>query len=122
MYIYAITAAFIGLDFVTGLTKAFALRIFTSTKMREGLFHKVSLVLCVVLGALVDYAQGHLDLGVSVPVTAAICTYICLMEIASILENICQINPEIVPDKLLGFFGMLDGGKIKSGSDKKEDS
>lgn len=108
MYIYATTAAFIGLDFVTGLVKAFALRIFTSTKMREGLFHKVSLVLCVVLGVLVDFAQGHLDLGVSVPIAGAICAYICLMETASIVENVCEINPEIVPDKLLGFFGRLD--------------
>ena len=105
MTIYMIAFAFIALDFATGLTKAFATNSFTSTKMREGLFHKVALLLCMILGGLVDYAQGYLDLGVSVPVAVAICVYICLMEITSIIENVCKINPEIVPDKLAALFG-----------------
>lgn len=105
--IYAIVFGFITLDFVTGLIYAFANKAFTSTKMREGLFHKVGLILCVVLGILVDYAQGYLDLGITIPVAAAICTYISLMEIGSIVENICKINPELMPDKLSGFFGGL---------------
>ena len=107
MTIYFITFAFIVLDFATGITKAFATKTFTSTKMREGLFHKVALLLCMVLGGLVDYAQGHMDIGVTVPVAAAICVYICLMEIASIIENVCKINPQIVPDKLAALFGGL---------------
>lgn len=117
MYILRITAAFIALDFVTGLVKACASGSFTSTKMRTGLFHKVGLILCVMLGILVDYAQGYLDFGISVPVTVSICGYICLMEIASILENICQINPELMPEKLLGFFGKLDAGKNNAKED-----
>ena len=118
MTIYAIAFAFIVLDFLTGLVKAFATNSFTSTKMREGLFHKVGLFLCMILGFLVDFAQGYLDLGVSVPVAAAICVYICLMEIASIIENVCKINPQIMPDKLAALFGGLkrddkDGGEQK---------
>ena len=105
MSIYAIAFAFIVLDFVTGLVKAVATHSFTSTKMREGLFHKVALILCMILGGLVDFAKGYLDLGVSVPVAVAICIYICLMEITSIIENVCKINPEIVPDKLAALFG-----------------
>ena len=115
MTIYAIAFAFIVLDFLTGIVKAFATNSFTSTKMREGLFHEVGLILCMILGALVDFAQGYLDLGVAVPVAAAICVYICLMEITSIIENVCKINPQIVPDKLAALFGGLkrddnDGG------------
>ena len=108
MTIYFITFAFIVLDFATGLTKAFATKTFTSTKMREGLFHKVVLILCMILGFLVDYAQGYVDLGLSVPVAAAVCVYICLMEVISIIENICKINPDILPDKLAALFGGLD--------------
>lgn len=109
--IYAIVFAFIVLDFVTGLTKAFKNGSFSSTKMREGLFHKAGLVLVVVLGVLVDYAQGYLDLGISVPVAAAVCTYVILMEVSSILENVCQITPELMPDKLHQLFGVKgDGG------------
>ena len=107
MTVYAIAFAFIVLDFLTGLIKAFATNSFTSTKMREGLFHKVGLILCMILGGLVDFAQEYLDLGVSVPVAVAICVYICLMEITSIIENVCKINPQIVPDKLAALFGGL---------------
>ena len=119
MTIYANAFAFIVLDFLTGLIKAFATNSFTSTKMREGLFHKVGLVLCMILGFLVDHAQSYIDLGISVPVAAAVCVYICLMEITSIIENICRINPDILPDKLADLFGGLrsenDGAR-----DKKE--
>lgn len=108
MTIYAIAFAFIVLDFLTGIVKAFATNSFTSTKMREGLFHKVALILCMILGGLVDYAQGHMDLGVAVPVAAAICVYICLMETTSIIENVCRINPQIVPEKLAALFGGLN--------------
>lgn len=111
MTIYFITFAFIVLDFATGLTKAFAMKTFTSTKMREGLFHKVGLILCMILGFLVDYAQGYVDLGLSVPVAAAVCVYICLMEVTSIIENICKINPDFLPDKLAALFGGLDKNK-----------
>ena len=107
MPVYAITFAFIVLDFLTGTVKAFATNTFSSTKMREGLFHKVGLILCMILGGLVDYAQGHMDLGVAIPVAAAICVYICLMEITSIIENVCKINPQLVPDKLAALFGGL---------------
>lgn len=107
MSIYAIAFAFIILDFVTGLIKAVATNSFTSTKMRQGLFHKVALLLCMILGCLVDHAQGYMDLGITVPVAAAVCVYICLMEITSIIENICKINPDILPDKLTSLFGGL---------------
>ena len=107
MTIYAIAFAFIVLDFFTGLIKALATHSFTSTNMREGLFHKVGLILCMILGFLVDHAQGYIDLGISVPVAAAVCVYICLMEITSIIENICKINPDILPEKLATLFGGL---------------
>ena len=107
MTIYAIAFSFIVLDFLTGIVKAFATNSFTSTKMREGLFHKVGLILCLILGGLVDFAQMYLDLGSAIPVAEAICVYICLMEITSIIENVCKINPQIVPDKLAALFGGL---------------
>lgn len=109
--VYTVTIAFIALDFLTGMIYAIAEKNFSSTKMREGLFHKSGLILCVALATLIDYAQAYLDLGVSVPVTMAVCSYICLMEIASIIENVCKINPDIMPDKLIGLFGIKKGGK-----------
>lgn len=108
--IYGIVAAFIALDFVTGLVKAFAAGNFSSAKMRTGLWHKASLVLVIALGVLVDYAQVYLELGVSVPVAGAVCGYISLMEISSVLENLCEINPELMPEKLVKLFGGAASG------------
>lgn len=105
--VYIVTAAFILLDFVTGLIKAFSKKEYNSSVMREGLFHKVGSIIAVGFGVLVDYAQGFLDLGVTVPVAASICVYIVLMEVGSIIENLCLINPRIMPTKLRSFFSKL---------------
>ena len=111
MMIYAITCAFIVLDFITGLVKAFSSGGFKSSVMRQGLFHKVGELLCVALGILIQYAEGYLDLGINLPVAAAICTYIVLMEIGSAIENIGAINPDIVPTKLRKIIGIGGDGK-----------
>ena len=105
--VYYVTGAFVVLDLVTGIVKAFMGKEFTSSIMREGLFHKLGSILCIVFGILVDYAQTVVDLGVSVPVASAICSYIILMEAGSIIENLCMINPEIMPEKLRGYFAKL---------------
>lgn len=109
--VYIVVALFIILDFVTGLIKAFKEKAYTSSVMREGLYHKCGTVLCVVLGILVDYAQSYVDLGVNIPVALTICVYIILMEIGSIIENICAINPNFMSDKFKQFFAKLTGGK-----------
>lgn len=115
--IYLITGAFIVLDFVTGLIKAFTQKQFTSSVMRQGLFHKAGSILIVVFGALVDYAQTYIDLGVSIPVASTVCLYIILMEIGSIIENVCVINPRVIPNKLQSYFQKLTADKEK---DEKE--
>lgn len=107
MVIYIVTAAFILLDLVTGIIKAFAKKEYSSSIMRQGLFHKTASVVCIVFGLLVDYAQAFLDLGVSIPVAISICTYICTMEIGSIIENLCIINPDFLPAKLREHFQKL---------------
>ena len=111
--VYLITAAFIALDMATGLVKAFKEKDYNSSVMREGLFHKCGSILCIVFGVLVDYAQLFLDLGVTVPVAAALCTYIVLMEIGSIIENVCAINPEFMNDKLKSYFKKLSSHNDK---------
>ena len=79
--VYLITGCFILMDLVTGLIKAFKNKEYTSSIMREGLYHKAGSVLCVLFGVLVDHAQTIVDLGVTVPITLTICGYIILMEI-----------------------------------------
>lgn len=107
--IYLIVGLFILLDMATGIIKAFKEKSYNSSVMREGLFHKCGSVLCVAFGVLVDYTQTLVDIGVTVPVAVSICVYIILMEIGSVIENICAINPDILPDKIKGFFAKLGG-------------
>ena len=105
---YLITFYFIALDFFTGLLKAFATDSFSSKTMRRGLFHKLSLLCVLALGWLMEYAQRFVDLGIgfAVPVGVAACVYIILMEVGSILENLCEANPELMPDRLCQLFGV----------------
>lgn len=105
---YIIVAGFIVLDFVTGLIKAFKEKGFTSSIMREGLFHKCGSIVCVLFGAFVDYTQTIVDLGITVPIGSGICIYIILMECGSIIENIGTINPKILPSKLVTHFKKLN--------------
>ncbi len=104
--ILIITFLAIVLDFFTGIIKAFASKTFTSSKMLQGFFHKMALVLCVALSILLDYAQSVVDLGISVPVTIGACSWIILMEAASVVENASIINPEIVPENLRKLLGI----------------
>jgi toxin secretion/phage lysis holin len=108
---YLITFYFIALDFFTGLLKAFATDSFSSKIMRRGLFHKLSLLCVLALCWLMEYAQRFVDLGIdfAVPVGTAACVYVILMEIGSILENLCEANPELMPDGLCKIFGVKPG-------------
>lgn len=105
--VYVLTGCFILLDLITGLVKAFKEKSYTSTLMREGLYHKVGSLLTIGFGCLVDYAQTLVDLGVTIPVASSVCVYIILMEIGSIIENVATINPEILPDKIKSYFTKL---------------
>lgn len=104
---YLFTVAFILMDFITGLIKAFKEKSYCSSIMREGLFHKTGSILVIIFGWLVDYAQSFVDLGVTIPVAVSMCVYVILMEIGSIIENVCVINPEIMPDKIKAYFAKL---------------
>lgn len=104
---WAIVAAAVlmAFDVLTGLLGALVRHSFSSTKMREGLGHKVMLVLAVVLAFLVQGFAGHVaDLGFSVPLILPACVYIVLMEVASVLENIALAYPELADSPLFRLF------------------
>ena len=119
MYLYAIAFAFIAFDYLTGLYKAGATRRFSSKIMRQGMWHKAGLVLMMCAGFLVDYAQRFADIGVSVPVGGGVCVYIVMMELVSALENICEGNPDIMPDKLCHLFGVHIQQSSAAGEEEK---
>lgn len=103
---YAVIAAllFILFDFATGIAKAAYSKQVSSTVMREGLYHKFAEILVIVLAGAIDVACEHLELGFDTPILAVTCGYIVLMEIASILENIGAMNPDLANSPVFSIF------------------
>ncbi len=95
MELYLLPGIFIALDIVTGIVKAAYLGNVDSTELRKGLFRKLSEVIAIVGAVFIDYAIHYIDIGIEPHITFAVVAYICVMEIVSILENLCEINPTL---------------------------
>lgn len=97
------------LDFLSGTVAALIVHDWCTKVMREGLLHKCSLILCLVLGVVLNFAQRYMDLGITIPVYQSISVYIALMEAGSVIENVCKANPNMVPEKLRAVLGVATG-------------
>lgn len=93
MEICLVTFGFILFDVITGLLKAIKNNKLNSTKLREGLIHKVSEVLCIAGAYALPIGLQHLDVDFKLPVLGVVAAYICLMEAISAIENLCEVNP-----------------------------
>ena len=79
--------------------------------MRQGGFHKSMEVMAMAVAYFVEYAVVYVNMGVDIPAVPAVTVYICIMELISILENICAVNPQMCAL----FKPYLD--KLKGGND-----
>lgn len=95
MAYYIVSLCFIGFDIVTGLLKAIYRGRVNSTVLREGLFHKISEILVVLGSGALEYGTSYVNLGIDLPLIEAVTVYICLIELASIIENLCEMNPKL---------------------------
>lgn len=102
---------FIAFDVVTGLIKVGYNGNYSSAIMRQGGFHKSMEVMAMAVAYFVEYAIAYVNIGVNVPAVPAVTVYICIMELISILENICAVNPQMCAL----FKPYLD--KLKGGND-----
>lgn len=106
LYVALVVMLFIILDFVTGIIAAAIKSELSSTKMREGLMHKLSFIIALLLGWLCEWSMPILGLpGVFGAVYMGVGVYISCTEIVSILENLGDINPELKTTKFLALFG-----------------
>lgn len=103
-YAIVITFCFIGLDFVSGFAQAVSNKKVSSEKLRKGLFHKCGFMLVIVLGVLCEVSMQFIDLGFDFPICIAVCGYIILTELVSILENIGKLAPELTDSGFLQIF------------------
>ena len=86
-------------DIITGYIQAVINHNVDSQKMRVGLYHKALLILVIFLSFVIGLAFNIMS------IAAIVCTYIVVMEIVSIIENLKKAGidvgwlSEIVKDK-----------------------
>lgn len=119
-----IMLVFVAMDVIFGLCKAFATHTFDSSKMRQGLWHKCALIGCELMAYAVEVVTQLMDFGAvglppdfTLPIVGAVTAYIVVMELGSILESLCVINPELAGGRIIGQFDKL----IKGAGDEVKD-
>ena len=95
MGVYITVLIFIAFDVLTGLIKAMALEGLNSTVLRKGMYHKLSEIIVVIGAGLLEYGAEYINLGIDLPALFAVASYICIMELVSILENLAMLNPSL---------------------------
>lgn len=96
LHVIGITCIFMVLDIITGFVKAWKDDDVQSEALRAGLFHKASFLLVIVLAQAVELAADEIpQIQLDVPIVGAICAYIILTEVVSMLENLKSMNPAI---------------------------
>ena len=103
-YIVIATFCFIVLDFASGFAQACANQEVKSEKLRNGLFHKCGFMLAIALGLLCEWTMQFVNIGFDVPVASAVCIYIILTEIMSILENLGKLSPTLAEAGFMSIF------------------
>ena len=93
--IAGVVLGFILGDILTGLFKAFATHSYSSSVMREGLFHKLGELLCIAFGALCDFGFPALGIAFPFSLCRGVCVYVIIMETGSIIENVGMVNPDL---------------------------
>lgn len=102
-YIIAVMA-FITLDYVSGVVSAIVEKKLSSKRMKAGLLKKFGYILLLCLCYMIDLTTVRMRLGFTTEIFSIVSAGICMIEITSILENICIINPDIKASNILDIF------------------
>lgn len=107
-YPIIITLVFNALDLITGIITAVKNKDIQSAKLRDGLFKKVGFIMCYFVAWLVDTQGSRIGFQFGISILPIIILYVCTTELVSILENICKINHDILPEKLMELFHIFE--------------
>ena len=88
-----IVLSFIIGDLLTGLLAALKNKQFRSSVMREGLFHKAGEIATLGLAIMCDKFAPFVHIELPVDLVVVVASYLSLMEIGSIIENIRKLSP-----------------------------
>lgn len=100
-----ITAILIAMDYISGIAAAASRGDLQSSKMREGLWHKLGEVGAILLAYLVAEEGHYIGLPYQIDLLIpAVIIWLSVMEITSILENLTLLNPDLASDGFLRIF------------------
>ena len=108
--------AFIFIDYITGVVNAAMHSRLKSSKMREGLGHKFAYCVLIFISYIIDTIQLNSSLNLPFELFPVVSLGIIAIELTSIIENVCEINPELKEAK---FMNVLE--KNNKTNEKKED-
>ena len=104
LYPIIVALVFNATDLITGVISAVKEKSIKSSKLRDGLFKKVGFIICYFVAWMVDTKGAYIGFNLGANVLPIIILYVCTTELVSIIENICKINSDLLPEKLLDFF------------------
>ena len=93
-YIIAVLVMILA-DILTGFLKALKAGDVKSAVMKEGLISKVGEIVVMVLMYIIDLGAPLIGITINLPLVQVVGVYICIMELASVIENIGAINPAL---------------------------
>ena len=82
-------------DIISGFLKALKAGRIKSSVMKKGLISKAGEAFVVIFALVVDKLSPIININIGIPVLQAVTIYICIMELASVIENIGAINPAL---------------------------
>lgn len=102
-------------DVVVGFIQAAINNRLSSTKMRQGLLHKVLILILIFVCLAIEIGISHtVKLPYDIPTCGVVCGYVIIMELISILENIARGYPQFADSQLFKLFNL-------SGKDKEQE-
>ena len=101
IYISIAVIALIIIDYISGVIAAAYNGELSSRRMKEGLLKKLVYILIMLTCYIVDFTNHKVSLGFTISLYIAVGVGIVLVEITSIFENCCKINPEIKNSNIL---------------------
>lgn len=105
----AICGILVLMDIVCGIVGAARNKELCSAIMRNGLYNKFGEIMLLLLSILINEVlliEPFDKLGIPPEIAYTVAIYIAVMEIVSIIENICKINPELPFAKILLMFNL----------------
>lgn len=104
MCYFIAVVVFVFIDYITGVVNAAMHSRLNSSKMREGLGHKFAYCVLIFVAYIIDAIQLNSSLNLPFEMFPIVSIGIIAIELTSIIENVCEINPELRKAKFMDIF------------------